>query len=86
MRAFLHIVIPLVLPLLVYLIWANIVPPDRRRELLANIPWFVLGAIGIVLVAASLLLWALMGGEPAGGGYQAPRLEGDRVVPGRFER
>jgi hypothetical protein len=48
-------------------------------------PWTPLVIAGLLLVAASFLIWGLTEGEPVGV-YVAPHLEHGKVVPGRVEK
>lgn len=48
-------------------------------------PWTVLFASGLVLVAASFLIWGITEGAGEQGVYVAPHVENGRVVPGRVE-
>ncbi len=82
-RMLLIYVLPLALPLLAWLVWRRfIVPPsvpgDMRDE-----PWHWLALAGVVLMAATLGVFALWG-ESGGEGdiYVAPRLIDGKVVPG----
>ncbi len=90
-RAFLQIVLPLVLPTVLYLIWVIFIRkpgPDGDGDVphwLRHGPWLWLIAAGIALMAIVLAVAAwLTGGDP-GGTYVPPRLENGRVVPGRIE-
>ncbi len=48
-------------------------------------PWFRLILAGVVLMAVSLMLSVFIGGKnPPGSVYQAPRMEGDKIIPGQF--
>ncbi len=85
-RVFLTIVLPLLLPTLLYLLWlmaterAPIAAPGAWREL----PWpWLLGA-GVVL--AALLLWVVVVGlgGPTQGTYVPPHYIDGRVVPGHL--
>ncbi|MDJ0948953.1 MAG: DUF6111 family protein [Alphaproteobacteria bacterium] len=91
-RILLHYVLPLVLPLLLYIVYMSWM---RRRALAAGgaapdwregpIFWFVLG--GLLLAVASLVaLFAFEGDDGMGNIYQPPRVEGGKVVPGQFSR
>jgi hypothetical protein len=48
-------------------------------------PWTVLFASGLVLVAASFVVWGITEGAGEQGIYVAPHVENGRVVPGHVE-
>ncbi|HEY4265884.1 MAG TPA: DUF6111 family protein [Micropepsaceae bacterium] len=48
-------------------------------------PWTVLFASGLVLVAASFLIWGITEGAGERGIYIAPHVENGRVIPGYVE-
>jgi len=48
-------------------------------------PWFRLILAGVVLMMVSLVLSVFIGGKnPQGSVYQAPRMQGDTIIPGQF--
>jgi hypothetical protein len=49
-------------------------------------PWTALFIAGMVLVAASFVLWGLSEGEPANGVYVPPHIENGAIVPGHVDR
>ena len=86
-RLLLTYILPLVLPLLVYLAWnayARSVakrngaePPSLER---GPIFWSIVA--GFVLLVASLLVFAVLGGDaPDAGKYVAPRYEDGKIIP-----
>ncbi len=88
-RALLQYLVPLILPTVLYLIWALAIRDSGSGRKLATIiregPWFWLITAGMLLAGASLVATALTGGGNAGGTYVAPRLEDGRVIPGHIE-
>jgi hypothetical protein len=48
-------------------------------------PWTILFTSGLVLVAASFLIWGITEGAGQQGVYVAPHVEDGRVVPGHVE-
>jgi hypothetical protein len=90
-RALLQIVLPLLLPTLIYVIWAvffrkpGAAGDEDGPHWVRQGPWLWLIAAGIVLMAAGLGFTAWTGGANPGGTYVPARLEDGRVVPGRFE-
>lgn len=79
----------LLLPSALYLLWLLAVRPAARTAMrrlrLPEGPWLWLGAVGLVLVVASLAAIALTSGGKPGGTYVPPRYEGGEVVPARVE-
>jgi hypothetical protein len=51
----------------------------------ARHPWTILFTSGLVLVAASFLIWGITEGSGQQGVYVAPHVENGRVVPGHVE-
>ena len=90
-RLFFTYILPLVAPVLLYLVWNWI---QMRRTLagqraepppsLERMPWLILLGAGISLVAVTLLAVTLAGdaGKP-GDTYVPPHYEGGQIVPGR---
>lgn len=88
-RALLQYLVPLILPTVLYLIWALAIRDSGSGRKFATIvregPWFWLIVAGLVLAGGSLVFSALSrGGDPTGT-YVAPRLEDGRVIPGHVE-
>ena len=88
-RAFLTVILPLLLPTALYLLWAFAM---RRAEaagvgdLLRDLPWVWLAAAGLALLAAVLVLAALgFGGSADTAHYVPPRAVDGRIVPGHVE-
>lgn len=88
-RALLQYLLPLILPTVLYLLWALAVRDSGSGRKLATIvregPWFWLILAGLVLAAATLVVTALIGGGDISGTYTAPRWEDGRIIPGRIE-
>jgi len=88
-RAFLTIVLPLLLPTVLYLLWAIAM---RRAEaagvsdVLRGLPWPWLGAAGVALLMAVLLLVALGFGRSADTAhYVPPHTIDGKIVPGHVQ-
>ncbi len=90
MRAFITYIVPLIAPFVLYFFWVVMTNgkkadrADKRR--LADGPWFRLAFAGLALTILVLMGIAYFGGDEPGGQYQAPRLEGGRIVPGYVKR
>lgn len=84
------VLVPLVLPTLVYFGYAWL---ERRRQQAeaagelapwwTTAPWPWLIGSGLALTAVVLATLALTGGSPVGGTYVPAHLEDGRLVPGR---
>jgi phosphoglycerol transferase MdoB-like AlkP superfamily enzyme len=61
-----------------YLVLLRLFPPRPAQPH----PWTLLFIAGLVLFAASFVVWGMTEGEPTTGTYVAPHLENGRVVPG----
>jgi len=88
-RAFLTIILPLLLPTALYLLWAIAM---RRAEavglsdLLRGLPWLWLGAAGLALLAGVLVLVAFgFGRSDDTAHYVPPRTVDGKIVPGHVE-
>jgi len=88
MRQFLTIVIPLLLPTLLYFGYLSLV---RRRSAgagapvaSADIPWIWLAGAGVLLLAVTLMAIALFGGAEPGSHFESPKLIDGQVQPGGF--
>ncbi|MGH6881804.1 DUF6111 family protein [Hypericibacter sp.] len=90
MRRFLEILIPLLLPTLIYFLYLAIA---RRRAQAAgaapalvfkDMPWSWLAGAGVALLAVTLAASALFGGAAPGSHYQPPSLENGQINQGGF--
>jgi hypothetical protein len=83
MRFLLQYVLPLVLPLLLYLGFVRLTS-GSTPDWMNRTPWIPLLGAGVALLGISLIVWgALEGADPAST-YVPPRFEDGRVVPGTF--
>ena len=82
LRIALQYLLPLLLPLLAYLIYAAV---SRKTRVLDGAPWVALAAAGVGLMAVSLVSWGLLTGAEPGETYVPARFEDGRVVPGTTE-
>jgi len=84
-RVLLTIILPLLLPTLLYVLW---VLTMRRAELTAgarllqNVPLIWLGAAGLALVAVVLVVASLGFGGGGSGVYVPPTTVDGKIVPG----
>jgi hypothetical protein len=85
MRQFFQIVVPLLLPTLLYFLYLKLA---RRRAGGGNappeVPWAWLGIAGAALVAVTLGAAALIGGAPPGSHYEPAKVIDGKIVPGQF--
>jgi len=79
LRIALQYLLPLLLPLLAYLVYALV---SRKTRVLDGAPWVALAAAGVGLMAVSLVSWGLLTGSEPGETYVPARFEDGRVVPG----
>lgn len=54
-------------------------------KVLRDLPWPALLTIGIILMAASLVLLSLTSGEDINGTYVPPHMENGKIVPAKIE-
>jgi len=90
MRVFLQYVVPLLLPLAIYVGYLIIARRIQRgqgplAEQMRQWPWAWLAVAGVTLLAISLLAFNLTTGSDPGGVYVPPKLEDGKVVPGHVE-
>jgi Family of unknown function (DUF6111) len=83
LRDVLEIVLPLLLPTVLYFLWVVSVRPRAAVDW-ATLPWVWLAGAGALLVAIVLFLAAVDFGSPKKGVYVPPRWEGGRIVPGHI--
>ena len=92
MRLLLELVLPALIPVLIYLGWLRV---EQRRaaargqgEALpwwAETPWIPLAGAGVLLAAIVLSVIVLRSGDPVGGVYIPAHLENGALVPGHVE-
>ncbi|WP_119459185.1 DUF6111 family protein [Rhodospirillaceae bacterium SYSU D60014] len=89
MRQFFSIVVPLVLPTVLYFVYMTMA---RRRAQTASgrsgwwqeVPWTWLGIAGAILMIVTLSAFALFGGAEPGSVYQPAKLIDGEIKPGGF--
>ena len=88
MRAFLTVIVPLMLPTALYLLWAlamRRVETAGTADLLRGLPWVWLVPAGVLLVAVVLVVVQVGFGGSGVGEYVPPQVKDGRLVPGHFE-
>ena len=86
-RILLNYLLPLFLPILLYLIWIYILR-QRSKKTKDDVPSInsigIFSSIvtGILLMMLSIIIAAVLGGSPPGrGDYQSPRYEDGKIIP-----
>ena len=86
-RILLTYVLPLLLPLLLYIVWVWLLKRKSSEETtvkpeIKSTGIFFSIVIGIILMIFCVIMLAFLGGEPPGAGqYESPRLENGKIVP-----
>ncbi len=83
MRQLFEVVLPFILPTLIY---AGYVAAVRARGQSSHpeVPWVWLAGAGALLVIVTFVAAALLGGAPPTDRYVAPKIENGKIVPGQF--
>ena len=84
MRIALMILLPLVLPILLFVLWRALGMGKSIPQWFEDLPWAALLGCGVVLAGLTLVTWSLMDRAPAGSEFMAPRFEDGKIVPGGF--
>ncbi|HTZ81164.1 MAG TPA: DUF6111 family protein [Stellaceae bacterium] len=87
MRALLTVILPLLLPTLLYLVWAlamRRIEATGMVEVLRSLPWVWLVPAGVALVAIALIALPLGFGGNGGGVYVPPQIVNGKLVPGHL--
>ncbi|HLI22823.1 MAG TPA: DUF6111 family protein [Stellaceae bacterium] len=80
-RAFLTIIVPLLLPTVLYILWRGM----AGKQINIPVAWIWLAVAGLALTSLTLVLLSVDFGAPRNGQYVPPHVSGDTVVPGRIE-
>ena len=83
-RRFLYEALLFLLPFALYAVYLRLAERDQSASARKH-PWTFLFASGLVLVAASFLIWGITEGSGQQGVYVPPHVEDGRVVPGHVE-
>jgi hypothetical protein len=86
LRELLTLIVPLVLPTVLYLVWLRGVRWAEAGDAAfwGNLPWVWLAAIGVALTALVLFVVTVHFGTATPGFYVPPRVEDGRIVPGHI--
>jgi Family of unknown function (DUF6111) len=86
LRVCLTIVLPLLLPTVLYIAWIGLIgSPRDGTAFWAAVPWVWLAGAGAVLLAIVLVVVTVGFGTTQRGVYVPPRLQNGRIVPGHIE-
>lgn len=85
MRAALLVLLPIILPIGLFLLWRLSGLSKNVPHWLADVPWITLSLIGLVLGALTLGTVALTSGDQAWTPYHPPTFEDGKIVPGGFD-
>lgn len=83
MRQALVIILPLLLPAVLYLLIKS-QSLGSFKLAARDAPWVWLAAGGVAFVAIVLVTWAWTSGAPSDAKYEPPRYENGELIPGRL--
>ena len=84
MRQFFEIVLPLILPTVIYIAYLSVLRP-RRGAAFPEMPWIWLAGAGVLLLAVTFLALTLLGGGDPSERYLPAKVVNGQVVPGHYE-
>lgn len=87
LREFLTLVVPLLLPTILYLLWLRAMRWSETGSAIAwhRLPWVWLVLTGVALTALVLFVVTVGFGTAMPGIYIPPRFENGRIIPGHIE-
>jgi hypothetical protein len=90
MRQVLTIVVPLVVPAVLYILYLYVTGRRARAagqapSVWKDVPWTWLGIAGAFLVIVTFAAYALFGGSPPGSRYDPAKTIDGQIQPGGFE-
>ncbi|HYM73609.1 MAG TPA: DUF6111 family protein [Stellaceae bacterium] len=87
LRELLTLVVPLLLPTVLYLVWLRAVRWSQDGGTIAwrGLPWVWLAATGAALTALVLFVVTVHFGTSIPGSYVPPHVENGQIVPGHIE-
>ena len=91
MKLLLTKILPLALPILIYLVWLIYAQKHARKRgtqvnRLSDAPWLLIGFSGLAVLIVGMVALGLFTGEDIGGIYIPSYLENGEVVKGRIDR
>ena len=84
MRQFFEIVLPLILPTVIYIGYLWVLRP-RQGTSFPELPWVWLIGAGVLLLAVTFLALTLFGGADPTQRYLPPKVVNGQIVPGHYE-
>ncbi|HZT21251.1 MAG TPA: DUF6111 family protein [Dongiaceae bacterium] len=84
MRQFFQIVVPLLLPTVLYAGYLLLLR-SRGGKGAPEVPWMWLGGAGVLLLGVTFLAIALLGGAAPSAIYVPPKVVDGRIEPGHYE-
>lgn len=87
LRVVFTIILPLILPTVLYLLWMRLARWSQRGEVAgwSALPFLWLAATGVALLALVLFVVTVHFGTATPGVYVPPRWVNGRVIPGHIE-
>jgi Family of unknown function (DUF6111) len=87
LRVILTIVLPLLLPTVLYLAWIATLGSSREGGAIswAAVPWIWLASAGAVLLVIVLFVVTVHFGSSQEGVYVPPRWQNNQIIPGHIE-
>lgn len=85
MRIALTILLPILLPFIIFILWRALGLGKSVPRWFEDLPWVTLLASGIILAGLTLTTWTLLDRAPAGTEYVPPHVEDGKIVPGGFK-
>ena len=91
MKLLLTKILPLALPILIYLVWLFYAHKRARKRgtqvnQLSDAPWLLIGLSGLTVLIVGMIALGFFTGEDTGGIYIPSYLENGEVVKGRIDR
>ena len=91
MKLFFTKILPLLLPIAIYVGW--LIYARKRAKALGganpkarDAPWSIMLLSGLAVMILAMVILGLWSGEKPGGTYLPPHVEDGEIVPGRVER